>query len=207
MTATPTSETPRLFRSSNPTASQLSFSSSILANPISGRLRGKPAGAQIPHGTKKLPQSPRDLERPGLLEGAPAHGRNEMSFEALSNPNQSGILGFSKSSRLHREQSIDGMNLAHMGGLCFFSFIQWHCSIWCLFSIPHILLGFGEASQDSPSTTATSTLPVWLSHKTTGTEGSKDQQVHSQCPKVWHWGPRGDWGGKPVDFSSEHCIL
>lgn len=26
----------------------------------------------------------------------------------------------------------------------------------------------------------------------TGTEGSKDRQVHSQCPKVWHWGPRGE---------------
>lgn len=44
VTATPTLETPHLFRSSNPIARQLKFSSRILANPISGRLRRKPAG-------------------------------------------------------------------------------------------------------------------------------------------------------------------
>lgn len=180
MTATPTFETPCLFRSSNPIASQLNFSSSILANPISGRLRRKPAGAQILHSTKNLLQSPGDLELPGLLEGAPGHGSKEMSFEVLSNPNQSGISGFSKSSR---EQSIDGMKLAHMGGLCFFSFIQWHCSIWCLFSIPHIFLGFGEASQDSPSTTAMSTLPVWLSHKTLEQREAKTNRCTVSVPK------------------------
>lgn len=42
-----------------------------------------------------------------------------MGFEVLSNPKQSGILGFSKTSRLQREQSRDGMDLAHMCGLCF----------------------------------------------------------------------------------------
>lgn len=40
--------------------------------------------------------------------------------------------------------------------------------------------GVGEAPQGSPSTTVTSTLPGWLSHTNTGTEGSKDQQVHGQ---------------------------
>lgn len=106
-----------------------------------------------------------------------------MSFEVLSNPNQSGILGFSKTSRLHGEQSIDEMNLAHMGGLRFFSFIQWHCSIWCLFSIPHIFLGFGEASQESPSTTATSTLPVWLSHKTLELREAKTNRCTVSVPE------------------------
>lgn len=119
------------------------------------------------------------MEQPGLLEG----GGNERSFEVLSSPNQSGILGFSKTSRLQREQSIAGMNLAHMARLCFFSFVRWHCSIWCLFSIPHIFLGFGEASQDSPSTTALSTLPAWLAHKTLQQREAKTSRCTASVPK------------------------
>lgn len=40
----------------------------------------------------------------------------------------------------------------------------------------------GEASQDSPSTTAMRTPSLALTANT-GTEGSKDKQVHSQCPQ------------------------